>query len=60
MARVARRRAIGQQVENQNIKRLYVGEVRNLQFELNDRLDRLASAPSPVVHLELLSLAIFV
>jgi len=56
---VARRRAIGQQVENQNIKRLYLGEVRNLQSELNDRLDRLASAPSPVVHLELLSLAVF-
>ena len=59
-ARIARRQAIGQQVENENIKRLYEGEVRNLRSELEDRLTRLSNAPSPVVQLELLSLALFV
>ena len=59
-ARIARKTEIGQRVDNANIKRLYEGEVRNLQSELDDRLTRLDDAPAPVIQLELLSLAVFV
>lgn len=58
-ARIRRRSEIGQRVDDPRIKRLYEGEVRNLESELERRLADLDAAPEPVAQFELLAIAVF-
>ena len=58
-ARIRRRSDIGKRVDDARIRRLYEGEVRNLESELERRLAELDAAPEPIAQIELLAVGIF-